>query len=80
MEVASEVQVLEVGPVFCGMAVTSECCEEVWRIQPTTGWSLSAVIEGLRALKRACSVTVLTDSEYVRCGITEFLWRWKNND
>src|SRR5579872_1198474 len=40
---------------------------------------LVAAIEGLRALKRACQVTVLTDSEYVRRGITEFLPRWKAN-
>ena len=40
---------------------------------------LVAAIEGLRALKRACRVTVLTDSEYVRRGITEFLPRWKTN-
>src|ERR1700675_2005688 len=40
---------------------------------------LIAAIEGLRALKRASHVTVLTDSEYVRRGITEFLPRWKAN-
>src|SRR5258708_2818941 len=40
---------------------------------------LVAAIEGLRALKRASQVTVLTDSEYVRRGITEFLPRWKAN-
>jgi ribonuclease HI len=40
---------------------------------------LVATIEGLRALKRACQVTVLTDSQYVRRGITEFLPRWKTN-
>lgn len=40
---------------------------------------LVAVIEGLRALKRACQVTVLTDSEYVRRGIAEFIPRWKTN-
>ena len=40
---------------------------------------LFAAIEGLRALKRASQVTVLTDSEYVRRGITEFLPRWKAN-
>jgi ribonuclease HI len=40
---------------------------------------LTAAIEGLRALKRASQVTVLTDSEYVRRGITEHLPRWKTN-
>ena len=32
---------------------------------------LTAVIEGLRALKQPCQVTIVTDSEYVRQGITE---------
>jgi ribonuclease HI len=41
---------------------------------------LSGAIEGLRALNRACRVTVLTDSEYLRRGITKFLPRWKEND
>ena len=41
---------------------------------------LVAAIQGLRALTRACQVTVLTDSEYVRRGITEFLPRWKTNE
>ena len=41
---------------------------------------LVAAISALRALKRAFQVTILTDSEYVRRGITEFLPRWKNND
>jgi ribonuclease HI len=41
---------------------------------------LTAAIEGLRALKWPCTVRVVTDSEYVRRGITEFLARWKQND
>jgi ribonuclease HI len=40
---------------------------------------LITAIEGLRVLKRASQVTVLTDSEYVRRGITEFIPRWKAN-
>jgi|SRR5437879_1589000 len=38
---------------------------------------LRAVIEGLKALKESCSVTVITDSQYVRNGITEWLPQWK---
>lgn len=38
---------------------------------------LAAAIEGLRALKEPCSVTLTTDSEYVRKGITEWLENWK---
>jgi ribonuclease HI len=40
---------------------------------------MTAVIEGLRALTRPCRVNVVTDSEYVRRGVTEFLERWKSN-
>ena len=38
---------------------------------------LTAVIEALSALKRSCEVTVHTDSEYVRKGITEWIHNWK---
>ncbi len=39
---------------------------------------LTAAIQGLAALKRPCCVTVYTESEYVRRGITEWLESWKN--
>ncbi|HVL02688.1 MAG TPA: ribonuclease HI [Dongiaceae bacterium] len=38
---------------------------------------LTAALEGLKALKRACQVTLTTDSEYVRKGITEWIHGWK---
>ena len=38
---------------------------------------LTAVIEALASLKRTCDVTVHTDSEYVRKGITEWIHGWK---
>jgi ribonuclease HI len=38
---------------------------------------LTAAIRGLEALKRHCRVTVYTDSEYLRKGITEWLAAWK---
>jgi ribonuclease HI len=38
---------------------------------------LTAVIEALRALKRACVVAVYTDSQYVQRGISEWLPAWK---
>ncbi|AOB29345.1 MULTISPECIES: ribonuclease HI [Bordetella] len=38
---------------------------------------LMAVIEGLRALKRPCRVTIHTDSQYVMKGMTEWLANWK---
>jgi ribonuclease HI len=40
---------------------------------------LTAVIEGLRALKRACSVELTTDSRYVMQGINEWIDQWKRN-
>lgn len=40
---------------------------------------LRAAIEGLGALKVRCRVTLTTDSQYVRTGITEWLLRWKSN-
>jgi ribonuclease HI len=38
---------------------------------------LQAVIEALASLKRTCDVTLYTDSEYVRKGITEWIHAWK---
>ena len=38
---------------------------------------LTAVIEGLAALKRPCEVIVYLDSQYVRQGITEWIQGWK---
>ncbi len=38
---------------------------------------LQAVIEGLSALKRPCKVELVTDSQYVAKGITEWLRGWK---
>ena len=40
---------------------------------------LRAAIEGLAALKRPSRVTVTTDSQYVRQGITEWIEGWKRN-
>ena len=38
---------------------------------------MQAVIEGLNALKRPCTVNVYTDSQYVQKGITEWIKGWK---
>jgi ribonuclease HI len=38
---------------------------------------LMAAIKGLEALKRRCHVTLTTDSQYVRQGITSWLENWK---
>jgi ribonuclease HI len=38
---------------------------------------LTAAIEGLRMLKEACAVEVITDSEYLKNGITTWIHNWK---
>ena len=38
---------------------------------------LTAALEGLKSLKRPCKVSLTTDSEYVRKGITEWIHGWK---
>lgn len=41
---------------------------------------LRAVIEGLKRLKRRTRVQVVTDSSYVKQGITDWIHKWKNNN
>ena len=38
---------------------------------------LSAPIEALASLKRSCEITIYTDSEYVRKGMTEWIGGWQ---
>jgi ribonuclease HI len=38
---------------------------------------LTAAVEALKALKRACQVEIFTDSEYLKRGITEWLPNWR---
>jgi ribonuclease HI len=38
---------------------------------------LTAAIEGLRAIKEGCEVEVVTDSEYLKNGITQWIHNWK---
>ncbi len=40
---------------------------------------LMAAIEALASLKQACKVELTTDSQYVRQGITQWLFNWKKN-
>ncbi len=57
--------------------------KELWGgVAETTNnrMELTAVIEGLSALKRSCDVVLYTDSEYVRKGMTEWLEGWKRKD
>ncbi|MDE0627506.1 MAG: ribonuclease HI [Bryobacterales bacterium] len=47
------------------------------------GWTtnnrmeISAVLEGFKALKEPCRVTVELDSEYVRKGVTAWIRKWR---
>ena len=59
---------------------TGEHQKELFGGEPLTTnnrMELTAVIEALASLKRTCDVTVHTDSEYVRKGITEWIHGWK---
>jgi ribonuclease HI len=54
--------------------------KELWGCEPYTTnnrMELRAAIEGLRALNEDCEVEVVTDSEYVKNGITTWIHNWK---
>ena len=54
--------------------------KELWGSEPHTTnnrMELRAAIEGLRALKEDCEVEVVTDSEYLKYGITTWIHGWK---
>lgn len=40
---------------------------------------MTAVVSGLQALREPCSVTLETDSEYVKNGVTRWMKKWKRN-
>lgn len=40
---------------------------------------LQAVIEGLTVLTRPCNITIVTDSQYVKDGMTQWIHNWKRN-
>ena len=40
---------------------------------------ITAALEGLRALNKPCDVEVVTDSEYLKNGITKWIHGWKSN-
>ncbi len=41
---------------------------------------MAAAIEGLRALMESCEVEIVTDSEYLKNGITEWIHNWKRRN
>ena len=40
---------------------------------------LTAIIQGLAALKRPCAVVIYTDSQYVKNGMEKWIHGWKRN-
>ena len=40
---------------------------------------LTAIIQGLAALKRPCAVVIYTDSQYVKNGMEKWILGWKRN-
>ena len=56
--------------------------KEMWGAEPQTTnnrMELTAAVRGLEVLKEACEVEIVTDSEYVKNGITKWILGWKRN-
>ncbi len=68
-----------------GWGVLLRCGEtekELWGGETATTnnrMELQAVIEGLTALTRPSSVTIVTDSQYVKNGMMQWIHNWKRN-
>ncbi|WP_456416432.1 ribonuclease HI [Thiolapillus sp.] len=59
-----------------------EAEKELWGGEKATTnnrMELQAVIEGLSALTRPSSVTIITDSQYVKNGMMQWIHNWKRN-
>lgn len=55
---------------------------EIYGSEPHTTnnrMEITAAIEGLKRLKESCSVEIVTDSEYLKNGITKWIKGWKRN-
>jgi ribonuclease HI len=56
--------------------------KEIWGSEKRTTnnrMELTAAVRGLEALKEPCDVEIVTDSQYVRNGITSWIHNWKRN-
>ena len=61
----------------------NEHTREIYGYAPQTTnnrMELTAAIEALRALKEPCQVEVITDSEYLKNGITTWIANWKRRN
>ncbi len=65
----------------CILQYGTEVCELSGSEAQTTNnrMELTAAINGLKALHETCAVELVTDSQYLKQGITEHLARWKTN-
>jgi ribonuclease HI len=57
--------------------------KEIYGCEPHTTnnrMELTAAIEGLRTIKEKCEVEVITDSEYLKNGITQWITAWKKRN
>jgi ribonuclease HI len=55
---------------------------EAWGSEPSTTnnrMELTAAVRGLATLREPCLVTVVTDSEYLKNGISTWIHGWKRN-
>src|SRR6185312_8981104 len=65
---------------WAAILVYGEHRKELFGCEPHTTnnrMELRAAIEGLRALREQCEIEVVTDSEYVKNGITQWIANWK---
>lgn len=56
--------------------------KELWggeRATTNNRMELTAAIQGLRALREPCDVELVTDSQYLKNGISEWIHGWKRN-
>jgi ribonuclease HI len=56
--------------------------KEIWGSEKRTTnnrMELTAAVRGLEALNEPCDVEVVTDSQYVKNGITSWIHNWKRN-
>jgi ribonuclease HI len=61
---------------------SGEKTKEMFGSEPHTTnnrMEITAALEGLRALREPCEVEVVTDSEYLKNGITTWIKGWKRN-
>ncbi|USO01339.1 MAG: ribonuclease HI [Alphaproteobacteria bacterium] len=70
------------GPGGWGAVLThGDTSNELSGFEPETTnnrMELMAAIEALRALKKTCAVTIVTDSRYVQDGITQWVHGWQS--